>query len=179
MQANDLFQYRNNIIDAFKDGTFLSKHLKKSDDAAYDYVLQDVNNSIQKIKSMSENIYPNLFNEFFELSPVDYAKELINIKNVDENKRLVAEVKDRISDLKDRIKKMSETGKKYKKADETLVIIKKNLDYDENTQKTFQLASKVDKGKSKPKTEESIAERTILRKGMAAESKKEEKKDNQ
>ena len=74
---------------------------------------------------------------------------------------------------------MSETGKKYKKADETLVIIKKNLDYNENTQKTFQLASKVDKGKSKPKTEESIAERTILRKGMVAESKKEEKKDNQ
>ena len=54
---------------------------------------------------MSENIYSNLFNEFFELSPVDYAKELINIKNVDENKRLVAEAKDRISDLKDRIKK--------------------------------------------------------------------------
>ena len=26
MQANDLLEYRNKIIDAFKDGTFLSEH---------------------------------------------------------------------------------------------------------------------------------------------------------
>ena len=29
MQANDLLGYRNKIIDAFKDGTFLSEYLKK------------------------------------------------------------------------------------------------------------------------------------------------------
>ena len=29
MQANDLLEYRNKIIDAFKDGTFSSEHLKK------------------------------------------------------------------------------------------------------------------------------------------------------
>ena len=29
MQANDLFEYRDKIIDAFKDSTFLSEHLKK------------------------------------------------------------------------------------------------------------------------------------------------------
>ena len=34
MQENDLLEYRDKIIDAIKDGTFLSKHLKKSDDAA-------------------------------------------------------------------------------------------------------------------------------------------------
>ena len=56
MQANDLLEYRNKIIDAFKDGTFSSELLKKSDDAAYDYVLEDINNFIQKIESMSENI---------------------------------------------------------------------------------------------------------------------------
>ena len=39
MQANDLLEYRNKVIEAFKDGTFLSEHLKKSDDAAYNYVL--------------------------------------------------------------------------------------------------------------------------------------------
>ena len=39
----------------------------------------------------------------------------------------------------------------------------------------FQLASKVDKQKSKPKTEESIAERTKLRKERIAGIKKEEK----
>ena len=39
----------------------------------------------------------------------------------------------------------------------------------------FQLASKVDKQKSKPKTEESITERTKLRKERIAGIKKEEK----
>ena len=52
MQANDLFEYMDKIIDAFKDGTFLSEHLKKSDNAAYDDVLKDVNNLIKKIESM-------------------------------------------------------------------------------------------------------------------------------
>ena len=56
MQANDLLEYRNKIIDALKDGTFSSERLKKSYDAAYDYVLEDINNFIQKIESMSENI---------------------------------------------------------------------------------------------------------------------------
>ena len=36
-----------------------------SDDAAHGYVLKDVNDFIQEIESMSENLYPNLFNEFF------------------------------------------------------------------------------------------------------------------
>ena len=52
MQANDLLEYRNKIIDAFKDGNFLFKYLKKSDAAAYDYVLKDVNDFIQEIKLM-------------------------------------------------------------------------------------------------------------------------------
>ena len=46
---------------------------------------------------------------------------------------------------------MSEKEKKYKNVDETLEIIKKILDYNKNAQKFFQLASKVDKGKSEPK----------------------------
>ena len=65
MLVNNLLEYRNKIIDAFKDGTFLSEYLKKSDDAAYDYVLKDVNNFIQKIESLSENSNPNFFNKFF------------------------------------------------------------------------------------------------------------------
>ena len=68
MQLNDMVKYRDKIGIY---GTFLSKHLKKS---VYDYVLENVNDLIQKIKSMSENINPSLFNEFFELSPADYAK---------------------------------------------------------------------------------------------------------
>ena len=105
MQANDQLEYRNKIIDAFKDSTFLS-------DSAYDYVLKDVKNFIQAIKLMEEKINLSLFEDFFESSsPVDYAKKLINT-SPNENKIIVAETKDRISDLKERIKKMSETEKK-------------------------------------------------------------------
>ena len=143
MHANDLFKYRNKTIQAFKEGTFSSEHLKKSDGAAHDYVLENVNDFIQKIKSMSENINLSLFSEFFELSPAGYAKELIKVKDPDENKEIVAEIKDRISDLKDRIKEMSETEKQN--ADETLNIIEKILDFNKDAQKNFQLASKVDK----------------------------------
>ena len=114
IHANDMLEQRDKIIEAFKDGTCLSEHLKKSD-AAYDYVLKDVNSFIQKCESMSDNINPNLFNEFFELSPADYAKELINTKNPDKNKEFVAETKDGMSDLKGRIKK-----KKKKKNCETV-----------------------------------------------------------
>ena len=114
MQANDLLEYRNKIIDAFKDGSFLSEYLKKSDEAGYNYVLKDVNNFIQEIKSMEEKINLSLFEDCFESpSPADYAKKLINA-SPDENKEIVEEIKSRISDLKDRIKGMSEKEKKEK-----------------------------------------------------------------
>ena len=57
MQANGLFEYRDKVFDAFKDGTFLSEHLEKSHAAA----LKDVNNFIQEIKSMEEKINLILF----------------------------------------------------------------------------------------------------------------------
>ena len=112
MQANDLLEYRNKIIDAFKDGTFFSEYLKKSDEAGYNYVLKDVKNFIQEIKSMEEKIDLSLFKNVFESqSPADYAQMIINTSS-DKNKKIVAEIEDRISDLKERIKKMSETEKK-------------------------------------------------------------------
>ena len=107
MHANDLLKYRDKFVQAFKDGTFSSEHLKKSDGAAHSYMLENVNGFIQKIKSMSENINLSFFNEFFELSTADYAKELTKVKDPDENKEIVVEIKDRISDLKDRIKEMN------------------------------------------------------------------------
>ena len=91
MHANDLLEYRDKIIDTFKDRTF-------------SYVLQDVDSFIQKTESMSEKINWSLFENFFELLPVDYAKRLINVKNADKNKGIVAEAKDRIPNLKDIIK---------------------------------------------------------------------------
>ena len=113
MHANDMLDYGDKTIKAFRDGTFSSEHLKKSDDAAYDYVLKDVNSFIQEIKSMEEKINLSLLKDFFQSSsPADYAKELINTKNPDGNKENLAEIKNRISDLKDRIKKMSEIEKK-------------------------------------------------------------------
>ena len=122
MHANDMLEYGDKIIEAFRDGTFSSEHLKKSDDAAYDYTLKAVNNFIQKIKLMAEKINLNLFEDFFESSsPADYAKELINTKDPNENKEIAAQIKNKISDLKDKIKKMSAT--ENKNADETLKII--------------------------------------------------------
>ena len=114
MQANDLLEYRDKIIKAFKDGTFMSEHLKKSDNAAYNYVLEVyVNNSIKEIRLMEEKINLSLFKDFFEYSSsADYARDLINTKNQRKNKEIVEEAEYKISDLKDRIKTMSEKEKK-------------------------------------------------------------------
>ena len=108
-----MLEYLDKITEAFRDGTFSSEYLKKSDDATYDYVLDDVNNFIQKIESMAEKINLICLRIFLEsLSPANYAKKLINTKNPDKHKEFVAEINDGISNLKDRIKKMSETEKK-------------------------------------------------------------------
>ena len=56
MQVNNLLEYRNKIIDAFKDGTFLSEYLKKSDDAGYNYVLENIKKVTQEIKSMEKKL---------------------------------------------------------------------------------------------------------------------------
>ena len=114
MHENGLLKYGDKIIEAFKDGTFSFEHLKKSDGATHDYVLENVNDFIQKIKSMSKNIDLSLLSEFYELLPADYAKGLINVKDQNKNKEIVAEIEDRISDLKDKIREMSETEKKIK-----------------------------------------------------------------
>ena len=116
---------------------------------------------------------------FDHSSPADYAKILINTKNEDENKGNVEEIGDRILALKDRIERMSEKEKKDKDVDETLEIIEKILDYNKEAQKLFYHASKVDKRKSKPKIEESIAERTKLRKPKLNITAKKEKKGKQ
>ena len=138
MHANELFKFRNKIVKAFKDDIFPSEHLKKSDDAAYDFTLKNINEFIQEIRSMEEKVNLSLFEDFFQSSSTaDYAKMLINIKNSDENKEYVEEIKDRISDLKDRIKQMSDNEKKYKNAKETLLIINKIIDYNKNAQKFF------------------------------------------
>ena len=66
MQANNLLEYRDKIIDAFKNRTFLSEHFfKKSDDAANNYMLKVVNKFIEEIKSMEEKNNLSLFEEFF------------------------------------------------------------------------------------------------------------------
>ena len=42
MHANYMLEFWDKVIDAFKNGIFLSEHLKTSDDAAHDLVLEDV-----------------------------------------------------------------------------------------------------------------------------------------
>ena len=64
---------------------------------------------------------------------------------------------------------------KQKNAAETLEIINEILNYNKNAQKNFQLPSKVNKGKSELKTEESIAERVKSENEKIAEIKKKKK----
>ena len=116
----------------------------KKNDAAHNYVLKDVNLFIEEIKLMEEKINLSLFKKFFELSsPAEYAKELINTKNRNENKERVEEIEYRIADLEDEIKRMSK--KEKKNVDETLGIIERILVYNKEAQKCFRPASKVDK----------------------------------
>ena len=95
MQANDLLKYRDEIINAFENGTFLSEHLKKkSDDAVNNYVSDVVNKYIEEIKSMEEKI-----------NQLVMEKCLLILKIQIRTKNFIEEMKNRISDLKDRIKK--------------------------------------------------------------------------
>ena len=63
-------------------------------------MLKEVKNFILKIESRAKNINLSLL------------KVLINVKNPNENKEIVAKMKNRILDLKDRIKEMSKNEKK-------------------------------------------------------------------
>ena len=80
MHANDLLKYRDKIIDAFKDGTFSFEHLKKSDGATHDCVLENVNDFIQKIKSMSENINLSLLVSFLNYHQLVMQKRLSRLR---------------------------------------------------------------------------------------------------
>ena len=69
--------------------------------------------------------------------------------------------------------------KKKNNADETLKIIEEILDYNKNAQKNFPFASKVDKGKSEPKSEESVGKRVHLRREKIAEIEEEKNINNE
>ena len=70
-EAKDLMDEIEDENDDIDDGKnlkllryFFVRTLKKTDAAAYDYVLKDVNSFIQKIESMSEKINLSLFEDF-------------------------------------------------------------------------------------------------------------------
>ena len=118
MHANELLESRNKIIKAFKDDIFPSEHLKKSDDAAYDFTLKNVNKFIQEIRSMEEKINLSLFEDFFQSSsPAEYAKEPINTKNADENKKECRRNKKQNIRFRRQNKKMNGKEKKKSKGD--------------------------------------------------------------
>ena len=56
MQANNLLEYRKKIIDAFKDGTFLSEHLRELDNAAYDFMLNYVKEPFKKLNRWKKKL---------------------------------------------------------------------------------------------------------------------------
>ena len=133
--VNDMLEYRNKIIDAFKNGTFSSEHLKKSNDAAHDHVLEDVNNFIQKIESIAEKTNLGLFEGFFESSPpANYANTLIDTKNPNEKKYCNQDERQNTK-FKRQNKRNERNRKKNKNVDETLKIIEEILDDNNNAQK--------------------------------------------
>ena len=86
--------------------------------------------------------------------------------------------RDKIQNIKfkkENKKKVSEKEKIIKLMMRHQILLKKILDYNKDAQKKFLLASKVDKGKSEPKLEKSIAERVKLKNEKIDEIKKEEK----
>ena len=104
---------------------------------------------------------------------------LVNTKNTDENKENVKDLEYRISDLKDRIKKISEKEKKIKMQMRHYRLLKKFLIIIKKLKKFFIVQQKLIKKKSKPKIEESIAERIKLRRQkLDIITKKKEKINN-
>ena len=93
MQANDMWKYRIKLLRHLETILFVWKFKKIRWCCVWLWV-KNVNNFIQEIKSMEEKVNLSFFKEFFELlSPPDYSKMLINTKNPDENKEIVAEIK--------------------------------------------------------------------------------------
>ena len=99
---------------------------------------------------------------------------LINTKDLDKNEEFYRRNEKQNIRFKRQNKKKSE-WKRKKNVEETLKIMEKILDYNKNAQIFFHCASKIDKGKSEPEIEESIAERVKLKNNRIAEIKKEEK----
>ena len=90
-------------------------------------------------------------------------------------KKLYRDKRQNIKFKKENKKKVSEKEKIIKLMMRHQILLKKILDYNKYVQKKFLLASKVDKGKSEPKLEKSIAERVKLKNEKIDEIKKEEK----
>ena len=99
---------------------------------------------------------------------------LINTKDLGKNEEFYRRNEKQNIRFKRQNKKKSE-WKRKKNVEETLKIMEKILDYNKNAQIFFHCASKIDKGKSEPEIEESIAERVKLKNNRIAEIKKEEK----
>ena len=93
-------------------------------------------------------------------------------------KKLYRDKRQNIKFKKENKKKVSEKEKIIKLMMRHQILLKKILDYNKDAQKKFLLASKLDKGKSEPKLEKSIVERTKLKNEKIAEIKKEEKNMN-
>ena len=87
IQAKDLLDYRDNIIDAFKDGAFLSEHLKRSHGVTYNYVLKDVNKFIQEIRSMEEKINLSLFEDLLNHHHQLIMQKILLILKIEMNKK--------------------------------------------------------------------------------------------
>ena len=90
-------------------------------------------------------------------------QSILSIYKIQKKKRICNWGKKHKIRFKKQNKKYERKRKKNESANEALQSIEEILDDNKNAQRYFFFASEVDKGKTEPKTEESIAEKTKLR----------------
>ena len=99
-----------------------------------------ISDGIALIERESKDINNDLFKKHFDFStPIDLAKKIFEIKDVNKNSELVEEIKNRWSNLKDKIEEMSKEEIQNEKPNEISGIISKIIDFNKEVQKQWSL----------------------------------------
>ena len=131
--ASDLYNNRQEVINAFKTGIFLQADGFRIQEESGENRLKEF---MEYIEKGSKGMNYDLFKEYFNfLVPSALAKKLYEIKNKNKNNELVKAIKKKWSDLKDRIKDMGEQEKESVPPDRELKIVEKVLDFNEKNRK--------------------------------------------
>ena len=95
-----------------------------------------ISDGIALIERESKDINNDLFKKHFDFStPIDLAKKIFEIRDVNKNSELVEEIKNRWTNLKDKIEEMSKEEIQNEKPNEISGIISKIIDFNKEVQK--------------------------------------------